>query len=122
PRPLAAQEREEQAPAAAGLAYLEALAHAPEHPRPIPLDGANLALGRDYNRSQITFGDASVARLHARILANGWAYRIQDEASETGTYVNFERLGMASRPLADGDHIHLGRVHLRFRQPAARGA
>jgi predicted component of type VI protein secretion system len=62
----------------------------------------------------VVFADRSVSRLHARILENKGEYRIYEEGSSSGTYVNFERLGLAPRTLQDMDRIHLGRVHLRF--------
>jgi hypothetical protein len=95
-------------------AYLEVLEHAPEHQDLIPLVGNNVALGRDARRSQVIFNDRSVSRLHARILESRGEYRIYEEGSSSGTYVNFERIGMTPQNLFDMDRIHLGRVHLRF--------
>jgi hypothetical protein len=95
-------------------AYLEVLEHAPEHQELIPIVGNNVALGRDARRAQVVFNDRSVSRLHARILESRGEYRIYEEGSSSGTYVNFERIGMAPQSLNDMDRIHLGRVHLRF--------
>lgn len=95
-------------------AYLEVLENAPEHASFIPLSGNNILLGRDPRRVAITFKDRSVSRLHARILESYGTYRIYDEGSASGTYVNYERVSLAPRTLADKDQIHFGRVHLRF--------
>jgi hypothetical protein len=95
-------------------AYLEALEHAPEHAAIIPIIGSNIALGRDPQVAQIPFNDRSVSRLHARIMESQGNYRIYDEGSSSGTYVNYERIGLAPRILNDNDEIHFGRVHLRF--------
>jgi hypothetical protein len=95
-------------------AYLEALENAPEHANLIPLSGSNIALGRDPKVSQISFNDLSVSALHARILESLGSYRIYDEGSTSGTYVNFQRIGLTPRVLNNRDEIHLGRVHLRF--------
>ncbi len=95
-------------------AYLEVLENAPEHDALIPIIGNNVALGRDSRRVQVVFKDRSVSRLHARILESRGEYRIYEEGSSSGTYVNFERLGLAPQKLEDKDRIHLGRVHLRF--------
>jgi len=95
-------------------AYLEVLEHAPEHQELIPITGNNIAIGRDARRVQIVFNDRSVSRLHARILESRGEYRIYEEGSSSGTYVNFERIGMTPQSLNDMDRIHLGRVHLRF--------
>jgi hypothetical protein len=96
-------------------AYLEVLENAPEHQGLIPITGNNIAVGRDARRVQIVFNDPSVSRLHARILESRGEYRIYEEGSSSGTYVNFERIGMTPQSLNDLDRIHLGRVHLRFR-------
>ncbi len=95
-------------------AYLEVLENAPEHGQLIPLSGNNIVLGRDPRRVAITFKDRSVSRLHARILESHGTYRIYDEGSASGTYVNYERVSLAPRTLVDNDQIHFGRVHLRF--------
>jgi predicted component of type VI protein secretion system len=95
-------------------AYLEVLDNAPEHAAFIPLSGNNIMLGRDPRRVAITFKDRSVSRLHARILESHGTYRIYDEGSASGTYVNYERISLAPRTLEDKDQIHFGRVHLRF--------
>jgi hypothetical protein len=95
-------------------AYLEVLENAPEHASFIPLSGNNIVLGRDPRRVAISFKDRSVSRLHARILESHGDYRIYDEGSASGTYVNYERVSLAPRTLQDKDEIHFGRVHLRF--------
>ena len=95
-------------------AYLEALEHAPEHAAIIPIIGSNIALGRDPQVVQIPFNDRSVSRLHARIMESQGNYRIYDEGSSSGTYVNYERIGLAPRILNENDEIHFGRVHVRF--------
>jgi hypothetical protein len=95
-------------------AYLEVLENAPEHANFIPLSGNNIVLGRDPRRVSISFKDRSVSRLHARILEGHGTYRIYDEGSASGTYVNYERVSLAPRTLEDKDQIHFGRVHLRF--------
>jgi hypothetical protein len=106
-------------------AYLEALENAPEHTSLLPLSGSNISLGRDPKAAQIYFNDASVSSLHARILESHGSYRIYDEGSTSGTYVNFQRIGLTPRVLVNRDEIHLGRVHLRFHlvsQPQDDGA
>ncbi len=107
-------EMPEFAAASDAGAYLEVLENAPEHPGFIPISGNNVTLGRDARRVTILFKDRSVSRLHARILKSHGTYRIYDEGSASGTYVNFERVSLAPRPLADKDQIHFGRVYLRF--------
>jgi len=95
-------------------AYLEALENAPDHTTLIPLSGNNVALGRDPKMVQVKFNDPSVSGLHARILESHGSYRIYDEGSTSGTYVNYQRIGLTPRVLINRDEIHLGSVHLRF--------
>ena len=96
-------------------AYLEALENAPEHTGHVPLSGNNVAMGRDPKLAQVIFKDKSVSRLHARIMQSGGEYRLYDEGSASGTYHNYERVGLTPQTLKDNDDIHLGRVHLRFK-------
>jgi hypothetical protein len=95
-------------------AYLEPLENATDHPTLIPVSGNNIALGRDPKRTDITFMDRSVSRLHARIMESQGSYRLYDEGSASGTYVNYSRIGLSPCILNDNDDIHFGRVHLRF--------
>jgi hypothetical protein len=99
--------------------YLEALENAPDHKDPIPITGSNVAIGRDPNLAQIVLRDKSVSRLHARIMESNGVYRLYDEGSASGTYRNFERVGLTPQTLGDNDDVHIGRVHLRFRLAAA---
>lgn len=104
-------------------AYLETLENAPDHKDPISVSGSNVAIGRDAKLAQIVFSDKSVSRLHARIMESSGIYRLYDEGSASGTYLNFERVGLTPQALGDNDDIHIGRVHLRFRlAPAAANA
>ncbi|MGW8319543.1 MAG: FHA domain-containing protein [Candidatus Promineifilaceae bacterium] len=98
----------------AGNAYFEVLENAPEHTRPIPLASGNVTIGRDPKLAQIVFADKSVSRLHARIAEKGGGYQLFDEGSASGTYVNYEQLGLTPQPIRDNDDVHIGRVHLRF--------
>ena len=100
-------------------AYLEPLENASEHVGTVPLSGNNVAMGRDPKLAQIIFKDKSVSRLHARIMEGNGEYRLYDEGSASGTYHNYERVGLTPQTLKDNDEIHLGRVHLRFRMSAA---
>jgi hypothetical protein len=100
----------------AAEAYLEAQEHAPEHGGPIYISSDNVALGRDPKLAEIVFKDKSVSRLHARIMISGGEFRLYDEGSASGTYHNYERVGLTPHTLQDNDDVHLGRVHLRFRK------
>ncbi|MBK8985496.1 MAG: FHA domain-containing protein [Chloroflexi bacterium] len=80
---------------------------------PIPLTGS-VSIGRD-TTADLVLPDASVARLHARILQQGDEYWLYDEGSAVGTFHNYGRVGLAPQRLQDGDQIGLGRVQFRFR-------
>ncbi len=87
----------------------------------IELLADNVTLGREPNEVDIVLADPGVSRLHARIRRDdGGQYWLYDEGSATGTFLNHEPLGLAPRPLQDGDTVQLGRLSLRFRlEPAA---
>ena len=86
----------------------------------IVLTRDNTSIGRDTAVADLVLADASVARLHARILRQGDAYWLYDEGSAAGTFHNYGRVGLAPQRLQDGDQIGLGRVQLHFRlRPAA---
>lgn len=82
----------------------------------IELTAADVTLGREPDEVDIVLDDPSVSRLHARIrrsqTGEHWLY---DEGSIMGTYLNYERLGLAPRQIQHGDVVQIGRVTLRFR-------
>jgi predicted component of type VI protein secretion system len=89
---------------------------------PIELTAADVTLGREAEAVEIILEDPSVSRLHARIRRNqAGEYWLFDEGSESGTFLNHERLGLAPRQLQHNDLIQLGRVTLRFRLELAGG-
>ncbi len=99
-------------------AFLIPLAPDGAEGEPIPLTGSDLTLGQDASLAPVPLQDPSVAGLHARLIrqADG-GYRIEDQGSVAGTWVNFEPVPEGGRRLRHGDLIHLGRVALRFHQP-----
>lgn len=102
-------------------AYLVLLSPSTAGPEHVTLPGANVLLGRDPDQVDIPLADSSVARLHARIRRRNGEYWLYDEGSASGTFLNFERLGLAPQPLATGDEIRLGRIRLRFYLPEVPG-
>jgi pSer/pThr/pTyr-binding forkhead associated (FHA) protein len=95
-------------------AYLEPLENVPEHSGHIQLQAGTVAIGRDPKLSDIVLNDKSVSRLHARISESGGRFQLYDEGSASGTYINFEQVGLTPQALNDNDDIHIGRVHVRF--------
>lgn len=90
----------------------------------IELVGPRLRVGRDPQVAEVVFPDRSVSRLHARIEATGpGAFRIYDEGSTSGTWVNFVQVEPAAgQELHHGDLINLGRVQLRFKARPPQGS
>ncbi|WP_432214593.1 FHA domain-containing protein, partial [Salmonella enterica] len=67
---------------------------------------ADTTIGRDPEAVDIIIDDPGVSRLHARIrrAATG-DYWLYDEGSESGTYLNYERLGLAPRQIQHNDIV-----------------
>jgi ABC-type multidrug transport system ATPase subunit/pSer/pThr/pTyr-binding forkhead associated (FHA) protein len=72
-----------------------------------PLTTLPLIIGR-MEPADIVVHEESVSRNHARISRDSAGYYIEDLTSSNGTYVN-KILIQAPRPLANGDHVVLGR-------------
>ncbi len=86
------------------------------HREPIELVGENTRLGRDEALSQVIINDRSVSRLHARITEEGDGHFVlYDEGSTSGSYVNYEPVGMKGQWLQHDDIVNLGRVKMQFK-------
>lgn len=104
----------EDGPAQAYLEVLETMTQMPAH---IPLRSEEIRLGRSPTLADVAFEqDITVSRLHASILWDGHSYRIYDDDSTSGTWVNDQEVPDYGTQLFDGDDIFLGKVRLRFRQ------
>ncbi|MCB0162122.1 MAG: FHA domain-containing protein, partial [Caldilineaceae bacterium] len=57
-----------------------------------------------------------ISRYHCRINEEGDQFRLWDEGSTSGTYVNDEEVGHTGRILMHGDIIEIGPVKYRFEQ------
>jgi pSer/pThr/pTyr-binding forkhead associated (FHA) protein len=91
----------------------------------IEIGKESLRLGRDPALAEVVFQDRSVSRRHARVVEESeGVFRIYDEGSTSGTWVNFTQVPQGQgQELQPGDVINLGRVQLRFkrRDAAASG-
>jgi len=74
-------------------------------------EGENL-IGRDDDVA-VRIDEAGVSRHHARIVAEGGTFTLEDLSSKNGTYRGEERLA-APAALEDGDTIGLGQTRLVF--------
>ena len=100
------------------VAFLEVLQSVTSMPGRVDLEAVELHLGRSASQSDIVFGDdATVSRIHATIVQEGGDFRIFDEKSTGGSWVNEQHVPDYGLQLVDGDEIRLGAVRLRFRQP-----
>ncbi|HUT33517.1 MAG TPA: ATP-binding protein [Planctomycetota bacterium] len=72
--------------------------------------------------NELSFSDGAMSGLHARIVRQGNAWVLEDNASRNGTFVNNDRV--SRRTLRDGDVVTVGRMQFLFRAdaPAARAA
>jgi predicted component of type VI protein secretion system len=91
----------------------------PSYTEPIELVGESIRLGRDEDLAQVAFRNRSVSRLHARISvevdrAGEQRLMLYDEGSTSGTYVNYEPVGINGHPLQHDDMINLGQVQLKI--------
>lgn len=115
--PVARQAATPAAGGAPAQAYLEVVETLTEMPSHIPLRSEEVRLGRSPALADVAFEqDITVSRLHASILWDGHSYRLYDDDSTSGTWVNDQEVPDYGAQLFDGDDIFLGKVRLRFRQ------
>jgi pSer/pThr/pTyr-binding forkhead associated (FHA) protein len=76
-----------------------------------------IRIGRSPSMCDIAFrDDLTVSRQHAVLMLEGNHYRLFDENSTSGSWVNGRQVPEYGVELADGDEIHLGAVHMMYRQ------
>ncbi len=80
-----------------------------------PLDEGVNEVGRNLDAA-VFLDDVTVSRHHAEFRVDGARLSVRDLRSTNGTYVNRERVDVAS--LSPGDEVIIGRFHL----VVARGA
>jgi hypothetical protein len=85
-----------------------------QHP-PIPVNATELTIGSDPAQASILLTDPSVESLHARLLRQeDGAFRLLDEDSTAGTWINYKIVPKEGAPLFHGDLVHIGRSGFRF--------
>jgi hypothetical protein len=117
-QPSAGQRSADKTPAVeTGTSYLEILQSVTRMPPAIALSGVEHRIGRNPNQADIVFeNDITISRLHANIVLEGSDYRIYDEGSTSGTWVNGQPVPEYGSQLFDGDNIQLGDVIVRYRR------
>ncbi len=116
--PLYVQEKTPNYPPPHAVAYIEILASETENlPDEYALHGTEIKIGRSSDQADIIFeNDPTVSRLHLLLLLENGRYHLYDQNSSGGTWVNDQRAPAYGVPLNNGDELHLGAVHLRYRQ------
>ena len=87
---------------------------------PVPITADEITLGSNPNLATMVLEDPSVEGLHARLMRQeDGTFRISDEGSVAGTWVNYSPVSHEGTKLIHGDMIHIGRIGFRFtlRQP-----
>jgi len=86
-----------------------------ETPAPYPIILEELTLGSDPNQATLVLDDPSVEKLHARLRRQpDGTYRLADQGSVAGTWLNYSPVSQEGATLEHGDLIHVGRVGFRF--------
>lgn len=87
---------------------------------PVPITADEITLGSNPSLATLALDDPSVEGLHARMIRQeDGTFRISDEGSIAGTWVNYSPVSREGAKLIHGDIIHIGRIGFRFtlRQP-----
>ncbi len=86
----------------------------------VPITTTETTLGSDPNLATLVLDDPTVEGLHSRLIQgeNG-SFRLTDEGSIAGTWINYSPVSREGAALEHGDLVHIGRVGFRFslRQP-----
>ncbi|MGA7192297.1 MAG: FHA domain-containing protein [Anaerolineales bacterium] len=82
---------------------------------PIPLTENETSFGTDPAQANIVLDDPSIAPRHARIAqSEDGIFRLRDEGSVAGTWVNYDSIRKEGYTLQHGDVIHFGQLVFRF--------
>jgi hypothetical protein len=86
----------------------------------IPITADEITLGCDPSQATLVINDPSVEALHARLVHTpDNSYRLADESSVAGTWINYTPISREGEKLEHGDLVYIGRAGFRFtlRQP-----
>lgn len=82
---------------------------------PIALTSDEITFGSDATQSTQVLNDPSIEGLHARLrrLEDG-SFRLTDEGSVAGTWINYSPVSKEGESLQHGDLIHIGKIGFLF--------
>lgn len=82
---------------------------------PISISSDEITIGHDPMQATLVLDDPSIGALHARLCRKeDGSFRISDEGSTAGTWVNYSPVSQEGAPLEHGDLVHIGRIGFRF--------
>ncbi len=82
---------------------------------PIPINASEVTIGSDPALASLLLTDPSVEGLHARLIRQeDGSFRLLDEGSTAGTWINYKLIPKEGAPLVHGDLVHIGRSGFRF--------
>ncbi len=102
------------------LAYLDPIlgSDEPTLPATLEMTSESVKLGHDSQKADLVIVDPSIESLHAIINQEEQSFRIRDNGTVAGTWVNYVIVPPAGIELKHADIIHLGLVGFRFNLPA----
>jgi len=81
----------------------------------IPIVSDEITIGNDPNKATLVLEDSAIEGLHARLVhATDGGFRLIDQGSTAGTWVNYSPVPAAGTTLQHGDIIHFGRIGFGF--------
>lgn len=87
---------------------------------PLVLNSEEVLIGSSPDYANLVLKDGSIEKIHAKLVrkADG-SFRINDEGSIAGTWINYSPVSQFGANLEHGDLVHIGRLGFRFtiRQP-----
>ncbi len=99
------------------LAYLTPLPSEGEESQkspPLAIMTETVLIGADPARATLVISDPSIEGLHARLRREAHGFRLYDEDSVAGTWINYTPVSRQGEDLLHGDLIHIGRSGFRF--------
>jgi pSer/pThr/pTyr-binding forkhead associated (FHA) protein len=86
-----------------------------ENQSPIAIIKDRVIIGRDEMKVDKVLLDLSVEGVHAHLEREpGGSFRLSDEGSTAGTWVNYQPVPESGKILEHGDLVHFGRMGFRF--------